>query len=205
MRRYPSDSGIAIGPILFVIALLGILAAVISAGSGEYGNASIADRVYADTYSQANLIRSKINECNMKYGTSAGGDGYPAVASEATGVPVCSLTCVGDPNTAETGNDCAGNPMTQQNMWYGIRPALLPPPTMGFNQWYYTNGGVSGGHCIWTQPTGSASAGIIEGLTHTATKFSSQEVTYNSAGSTNRFVVWITVPTGSPAAPCVSN
>ncbi|MGE3623004.1 MAG: hypothetical protein AB7H77_03890 [Bdellovibrionales bacterium] len=34
--RLPSDAGIAIGPILFIIAILGILAAAIAAGSGSF-------------------------------------------------------------------------------------------------------------------------------------------------------------------------
>jgi len=35
-HRIPLDSGIAIGPILFIIAILGILAAAIAAGSGSF-------------------------------------------------------------------------------------------------------------------------------------------------------------------------
>src|ERR1700744_4721607 len=35
-ERFASDSGIAIGPILFIIAILGILAAAIAAGSGSF-------------------------------------------------------------------------------------------------------------------------------------------------------------------------
>jgi hypothetical protein len=205
MGRLPSNAGIAIGPILFVIALLGILAAVIAAGTGDFGTASIADRVYSDIYSQANLIRAKINECNLKWGTSNGnGDGYPA--SSATGTPVCALQCAGDPNTAETGTDCQGNAMTQQNLWYGIRPAQLPPPTSGLNQWYYMNAGTSGGRCIWTHPSSTpGSGGIIAGLTKAGTKFSSQELTFNSSGSSQNFVVWITLPTGTPSSYCSSN
>jgi hypothetical protein len=36
MTRFTPDAGIAIGPILFIIALLGILAAAIAAGSGSF-------------------------------------------------------------------------------------------------------------------------------------------------------------------------
>ncbi len=35
-QRYPNELGIAIGPILFVVAILGILAAAIAAGSGAF-------------------------------------------------------------------------------------------------------------------------------------------------------------------------
>jgi hypothetical protein len=203
MQRFPSDSGIAIGPILFVIALLGILAAVMSVGTGEFGTATVADRVYNDVASQANLIRTKINECNMKYGTNNNGDGWPA--SDATnGTHVCALKCAGDPSTAETGVDCENNPMTLQNVWSGIRPTLLPPATTGFNQWYYMNAGSSGGRCIWTEPSGSTTDGIKAGLAKAATKFSSQELTYTAGGSTSRFVIWITLPTGTVDTHCTS-
>ena len=35
-ERFAADAGIAIGPILFIIAILGILAAAIAAGSGSF-------------------------------------------------------------------------------------------------------------------------------------------------------------------------
>ncbi|MGE3624335.1 MAG: hypothetical protein AB7H77_10760 [Bdellovibrionales bacterium] len=203
MNRFSSDSGIAIGPILFVLALLGVLAAVIGAGSSDFGTASVSDRIYSDVLSQANLIRTKINECNLKYGTNNNGDGWPP-SDGTNGTPVCALICEGDPNTAMTGNDCAGSPMTRQNIWYGMRPALLPPPTQGFEEWYYMNAGDSGGRCIWTEPSGSASAGLIGGLTHAATKFSSQEAIFDAGGSTKRFVIWLTVPTGTADTHCTS-
>ena len=38
--RPPADAGIAIGPILFIIAVLGILAAAIAAGSGSFSNST---------------------------------------------------------------------------------------------------------------------------------------------------------------------
>jgi hypothetical protein len=204
VKRCSPDAGIAIAPILFVIALLAILATVIAAGTGDFSTATVADRVYNDLYSQANLIRAKINECNLKFGTNNNGDGYPP----DTGTPtmVCALICQGDPNTAETGNDCAGNQLTQQNLWEGMRPALLPPPTTGFNQWYYTNAGASGGgRCIWAEPSSGANEGMAAGLAKAANRFSSQEVVYNSSGTTHRIVIWITVPTGTPDSHCTSS
>ena len=203
MKRLPPDAGIAIAPILFVIALLALLATVIASGTGDFSTATSADRAYNDLYSQANLIRAKINECNLKYGTNLNGDGYPP--DPTTPTPVCALICQGDPATAETGNDCQGNPITLQNLWSGLRPAQLPPPTSGFNQWFYTNAGTSGGRCIWAQPSGSASTGMQSGLAKAASRFSSQEVVYNPAGTTQRFVIWITLPTGAADAHCASN
>jgi type II secretory pathway pseudopilin PulG len=42
-----ADAGIAIGPILFMIAILGILAAAISAGSGQFSNDTTNDSAKA--------------------------------------------------------------------------------------------------------------------------------------------------------------
>jgi len=138
------QSGIAIGPILFVLAILALLAVVIAAGFGDFGIAGVADRITADTQSQASLIRTKINECNVKYGTANNFDGFPA--SDATnGTLVSAVNCSGD---AYVG--------IGSNLWSGARATTLPPPTTGFGPWYYINtnaiglGGVPiGGRCIW--------------------------------------------------------
>ncbi len=42
-KRFSRDAGIAIGPILFIIAILGILAAAIAAGSGTFMNSTTAE------------------------------------------------------------------------------------------------------------------------------------------------------------------
>jgi len=201
-RKLRPDSGIAIGPILFVIALLGVLAVAIAAGVGGFSTAGVTDRVYNDVSSQANLIRTKINECNLRYGTDNNGDGYPPDPSTPT--KVCALTCEGDPTTALTGTDCAGNGMTDQNLWYGIRPTTLPLATSGMGDWYYTNAGASGGRCIFADPS-DTSAATINGLSQAAAKFSSQEVVFDPSGTTKRFVIWITYPTGTADSHCASN
>lgn len=210
-RSLSAQSGIAIGPILFVIAILALLAAVISAGFGDFGVASTADRVAADVQSQANLIRAKINECNIKYGTNANYDGYPA--SDATNGTVVSAL------------NCAGDPAGQQNLWSGARTTSLPPPTTGFNNWFYINtngaglgGPATGGRCMWITPSvnnPSGNSGIIQGLSKAASKFTNQttcsdaatcstaEVIYNPASSSQKFVLWITPPTGTPSSKCL--
>ena len=203
--RLPVESGIALGPILFVLAILGILSAVISAGSGSFGAAGIIDRVSADIPSQANLIRAKINECNMMYGTNSNGDGYPN--SGGVSIAISTVTCTGDPTGL-------------QNIWTGNRTANLPPPSLGFGSWYYINtnnsglgGTAAGGRCIWIKPT-TVTPGIKAGLTRAATKFTSSasnnaaaEVNYNPASTNQRFVVWISAPpaAGSESAECNSN
>ena len=210
-RRFPSaESGIVIGPILFVLALLAILAVVMSSNMGNYGSASITDRVGADIVSQANLIRTKIYECNIKYGTDGNGDGFPS-SDTTNGTLVSALTCAGDP---------AG----LQNLWTGARNTLYPPPTNGFGPWYYINtngtglgGTATGGRCLWTVPTSaspSTNVGLVNGLTKAAGKFDhattctdttscSQKVIYDPASASQKFVVWITPPTGTPNSHCL--
>lgn len=109
-----------------------------------------------------------------------------------------------------------------QSLWTGERPALLPPPTSGFGSWYYINtnntglGGTAvGGRCIYTEPNinnPSGSAGIVNGLSKAASKFQSgtsctptcpAEVVYDPASASQKFVVWISLPTGMPDSHCL--
>jgi hypothetical protein len=204
-RFFPTDAGIAIGAILFIVAMLAVIAAVIAAGTGDFGTASIADRITSDITTQANLIRAKILECNTMYGTNANNDGYPASGGGV--VDVGTLECAGDPAGA-------------QNLWSGERPAELPPPTTGFADWQYINtngsgfgGTATGGRCIYAEPTVSNPnqvAGIVSGLTKAASRFRSatsytvgNEVIYDPASASQKFVVWITYPTGTPDSACL--
>lgn len=200
------QAGIAIGPILFVIAILGILAVVISSNIGEFGTAGVVDRISADIQSQASLIRTKINECTTKYGTNANYDGYPS-SDASNGTLVSAL-------------DCTGDPTGMQNLWSGLRATTLPAPTPGFGNWYYINtngtglgGAATGGRCIWIAPTTANpqnSTGIVQGLTKAATKFRSgtaysagNEAVYDPASTSQKFVLWITAPTGTPDSHCL--
>jgi len=197
------QSGIALGPILFVLAILAIIGTVMSAGGGGFNTASVADRVTADVVSQANLIRSKINECNLMYGTTSNYDGYP---QDSTG---------GSPGVLVSSLNCTGDPATLQNLWTGNRAINLPPPTAGFGNWYYVNtntgglgGSATGGRCIYIQPNASSS-GVVQGLQNATKRFTSNttndgssEVNYNSSMSHQRFIGWITLPTGTANANC---
>lgn len=199
-------SGIAIGPILFVIAMIGVLGATMMSGIGRFGTASIADRISITIITQANLIRAKINECNITHGTNANYDGYPS-SDTTNGTLVSAL-------------DCEGDNAGLRNLWSGARVTSLPPPPSGFSQWRYLNsngtgfgGTATGGRCIWIEPTvtsPSSNVGIVTGLTKAASKFTtatandgSSEVNYDPASGSQRFVVWITPPAaGSEDAKC---
>lgn len=204
--KWTSSSGIAIGPILFVLAMLALLATVMTSGFGEFGTASVSDRISADTVSQANLIISKINECNIKYGTNNNFDGYPSSDTDE-GTLVSQLNCEGDPPGL-------------QNLWTGQRSTTLPPPTYGFKPWRYINtnsaglGGTAiGGRCIWTRPTAgnaASSKGVVDGLTKAANKFSNSpsfsstsQVIYDPESASQKFIVWVTMPTGTPDENCL--
>jgi len=204
MTRLHPSAGIAIGPILFILALLGVLAMVLSSGTGDgFGSAGIADRITADVSMQANMIRSKILECQMQYlangHTFASGaclnDPYPC-SDQTDGTLVADLTCPNDSLTS--GGE-------QRSLWTGLRVAMLPQPTKGFDAWKYFNGGDSGGRCFWTAPTGRKTTSITQGLTRAAEKFTSSEASYDSASSAQKFVVFITLPTGTVNSHCSVN
>jgi hypothetical protein len=205
-----SQSGIAIGPILFVIAMLAVLAVAMQSGGGGFGQASVTDRISADISTQANLIRAKITECNTVHGTDSNYDGYPSSLSGGTVTPtlVKNLNCNGD---------TAG----QQNLWTGARNTSYPPPTTGFSDWYYVNtnsaglgGTATGGRCIYIKPTSSGqqtNSGLVAGLTKAVSKFThsttndgASEINYDPASSSQKVVLWITVPAqGSEDSNCV--
>jgi ABC-type dipeptide/oligopeptide/nickel transport system permease subunit len=201
--RLSSSAGIALGPILFILAILGLIATVMAAGgSSGFGTAGNADRVNADVSGQANLIRGKINECYMQYllngvnnsSSPCAGDAYPC-SDQTSGTLVSALTCPGDPLVSSS----------QQSIWTGLRVAQLPPPTRGFNDWYYMNGGDEGGRCIWTTSSIGANTGLVAGLKLAARKFSSTELKYNSSSSSQKFVIFITPPTGTVTPLCTAD
>jgi hypothetical protein len=209
-EKFTAQAGIVIGPILFVIALLALLAMVMASGMGDFNTAGVVDRISADVQSQANLIRTKINECNLKYGTNNNYDGYPP-SDTTNGTLVSALNCDGDPSGL-------------QNIWTGLRGTSLPPPSAGLDNWYYINtnntsdgngldGTATGGRCIWIQlKSGTAStSALANGLSKAASKFTSNtsndgvsEVNFDPSKANLRFVMWISTPpaVGEENAKC---
>lgn len=184
MSRLPRQAGIAIGPILFVIALLGVLAAFFANDMGSMGGAGREDSITTLLNAQANLIRSKFNECNMIRSSWPIGDG--------DGTLVSAVTCPGDP---------AG----QDNLWTGARLNQLPPPPQNFNQWtYYDYSGTGGGRCVKIAPVSGSDPSTRAGIRRAAAKFTSQEADYSPDGGVQSLVIWITAPTGAAGANCVA-
>lgn len=194
MKRLPPSAGIAIGPILFMLAILGVIASVMSAGgSTSFGTAGVSDRVTTHITGQANLIRTKIEECRLQYEIKGRnyssepclGDSYPC-ADEVDGTPVAELTCPNDPLKVDG---------SEHSLWSGLRVASFPPPSDGFTPWMYFNGGVEGGRCVWTAPIkGSVNVGAKQGLHRAAKKFTSQEIGYIEDSGSQKFVLYITRP-----------
>ena len=191
-HRLPAESGIAIGMILFVIAMLAVIGIAVSASGNFMGTTITPDRVSADIKAQANLIRSKILEC-YTYGYDRGdlSDKYPL--STGTGTAVSAL-------------DCLSYPAGLQGLWTGQSPASLPPPPSGFDAWVYKNAGAAGGRCIRIQPsTGKATnVGLKNGLAQVSSYFSSNELSYDSNSASQRFIIWITKPTVAADTDCSS-
>lgn len=209
-NRFASDAGIAIGAILFVVALLGVIAVAMSSGSSSVGTNIAADRVRNDIKIQANLIRAKILECNQ-YSIDRGNlpDKYPS--STGTGAAlstVRSLNCL----AFDIVEDGSGNAQATLNtpLWTGAHAASLPPTSTGFEEWKYKNAGAVGGRCIRIQPLAAnvSDPGIKNGLAQAFTAFSSlagtEEAVYDSNSASQRFIIWITKPTGTTDADCAS-
>lgn len=185
MPRLPRNSGIAIGPILFVVALLGVLAAFFASDMGSMGSASREDTITALLTSQTNLIRSKFNECNMIRGS------WPTSNSEGT--LVSDVTCPGDPPG-------------QDNLWTGVRVNQLPQPPQRFNQWtYYDYSSGGGGRCVRISPASASDPATRTGIRRTASKFTSQEVSYDPNSGSQSFIVWITPPSSSAGTNCIAD
>jgi hypothetical protein len=185
MSSHSREAGVAIGPILFVIALLGVLAVYMSSGNSNMGGAAREDTITTLLHSQANLIRSKMAECNMIRG------GWPA--GDGSGTAVTALTCPGDPSGKES-------------LWTDTRPSQLAPPPQNFGAWtYFDYSGTGGGRCVRIAPSSGASEPAVRnGIRRAFGKFTTQEADYQTAGSVQSFVIWITRPSGSAGANCVA-
>ena len=194
-QRLSSSAGIAIGPILFIIAILAVVAAAMMSGGGNFQTSSVVDRINADITAQANMIRNAISNCNMQY--------QMALSTQSTNILFLPNDPVGPYPTSDTTAGTAVsalecNPMGTESLWGSI---MLPPPTNGFDAWMYINAGPTGGRCLWTKPQGGRSDPIKEGLLRAAAKFNSgatvdlsHEVVYDPESASQKFIVWITLP-----------
>lgn len=199
-ERLSSSAGVAIGPILFVLALLGVLAAAMSTGGSNFQTASVTDRVVADITTQANLIRNTIINCRMQYDVALSMGSVSPVTADPPGKYPDS-----DPVDGTLVSALLCDPMGSGSLWSDI---LLPPPTAGFGPWMYMNAGPEGGRCLWTAPTGTGGS-VAAGMMGVASRFntssaadSAYEAVYDPDSTSQKFIVWITPPTGTANAKC---
>lgn len=199
-RRPDPQSGIAIGVILFALALIAAIAIAISASGNFVGSTLSTDRVSAEVKSQADLIRTKITECYMNVSSNVNAFN-PATDYNSSNYP------------ASTGNgtlvenlDCPTYNSGAQNLWTGQSRAFLPAPPAGFDKWVYVNASDTGGRCIRIQPTGgnATDKGIRQGLIEATGAFSGMEAAYDTNSASQRFIIWITRPTGAASTDCSS-
>jgi hypothetical protein len=175
--KHPTNSGIAIGPILFVVAILGVLGVMLSSGTGSMSSNTTVDRIKTELRGQANLIRAKMQECYM---ITMGNSGFGHPAGSNTDVSAVS---------------CPGDPSGQQNLWRGARPASLPPTIPGFGEWKYYN--YATGRCISIATSSSSpSQAVKDGLNTLAALFNTNEKHLNTTGAWV-FSVWLT-PMATP-------
>jgi hypothetical protein len=216
--RFPVNAGIAIGPVLFVIAALGLIAALISSNIGTYSSASVIDRIGADLPSQASLIRTKIQNCNLTLASSLAiannnaCDATPGVCGTLCRTTAdCQKLSTSFPSTTNSPPLVNTLKCNGSDMWAGVS---YPQATTGFSTWNYVANTAGGGYCIWTQPTMSNPVNnqpTIEGLRLAAKKFSNvatcngtttpctSEVLYNAASTSQKFILWIAPPTSGTA------
>ena len=213
-ERLSSESGLAIGVILFGLAIIAVVTIAMSAGSNTMGSSTITiDRVSSDIRSQADLIAAKIRQCyttavndevsSCTNNTFSAGvwsrpscntidrtTYYPVGASP--GITVTSVICPGYNNTDAT------------NLWTGKFPAMLPPTSNGLNPWYYVNAGDSGGRCIRIQPLAASvnDASVKAGIAQATNVYSANEYVYTAGSASQRFIYWITRPSGAASADC---
>jgi hypothetical protein len=200
----PRNAGIAIGPILFVVALLGIIAGVMASAGGGFTTAGQTDTAISDLRAQISLIRGKISECNMMAGSKEGEcpaetDRWPKPAGTALGAEDTTPALVSD-------IECPCDPSGEKNLWTGVRNLQMPPPPKNFGPWYYVNAKTDGGGiCMRIQPVAAAASGaaIKEALAKVATYYrATEEIEYDPGSVSQRLIVWIKRPTGVADAGC---
>jgi hypothetical protein len=152
--------------LLAALVLMSVLSAALSGPDIDPSGYS-ADTITAGVRAQADLIRTKITSCALRFPLG----GWPAAPS--TGL-VRDLDCPGYHPVLATS--------TARNIWIGeYRPTFLPVPPSGLGEWNYlvTAQGIS----IAIQPATAAMAadtGIQLGLLNAQRRFAASEAALNS-------------------------
>lgn len=217
--RLSPQSGIAIGLILFVLAIIAVMSVAFSVTGAFTGSTLTPDRISTELKAQAALIRSRIMDCynnglqgkivECSGNVDLGGGSYSRVGCGSGKYPTDTTAfypvSTGS-GTAIEALDCPSFGAGATNLWSGQTNLFVPPPPSGLDHWYYVNAGDTGGRCIRIQPsTGNTTdSGIKQGIAIAADNYTSLEKVYDSAGASQRLIIWITRPTGAASANCSS-
>lgn len=191
MTKLNAQPGIALAPLLMVIALIAVLVGALGAGANMFGaNALNSDRITFELRGQIDQIRAKLDECIMLTRQQAVPQFlYPGFDQLDTALNVADLNCP---------RDAAG----MQNLWQGARPSGLPAHPQNFTDWTYINHGdpdfVSpGGICISIRPVDATTAGndaVKAAIQAVLKRYSPDEYTYDPNSANQRLIIWIRRP-----------
>lgn len=216
MMRNAPHSGIAIGPILMIVALIAVIVGAFSMGSSDIGGAMRADQATAELRAQADQIRAKIQECvfiTRQYATVA------LQADPVTGIMPADTRSDLQKGYGWPGEggllgtainvrdlDCPRDPTGRQNLWTGMRPSTFPAAPSGFDNWVFVNHGDPravnpGGTCIRIQPQAATAADgrIREAITKALRGLAPDEYTYNPGSSDQMIIIWLRRPQSGTA------
>lgn len=216
-QRISSESGLAVGVVLFALALVAVIAVVMNAGS-MMGNSTVTiDRISADIKSQGNLIISKIRQCytngvdnkvldcsnNTYITTTSSWSRSGCTGTSPTDLTVYYPTSTGS-GTLVSALNCPSYAAGSQNLWTGQAPSMLPPVSNGLGEWYYVNAGDTNGRCIRIEPQAATvnDTAVRAGLAQAVTSYGAQEYVYTPGSSSQRVILWITRPSGAASADC---
>lgn len=192
----PPHAGIALAPILMIIALLAVITGAFAMGSNMFGaNAINTDRIILEVRGQSDMIRAKIEECVMvtRRAAQSGEPQFLFPGDDTRGTPIDVVNL-----------DCPRDPTGQQNLWAGARPATLPAPPRGFNPWVYVNHGDpddpavegEGGICITIKPNANLAGSPVtrDAIKKALSRYSRGEVEYRADDPAQRIIFWLRHP-----------
>ena len=209
------------GNVLFYVFLaIGLMASLTYAfvkDSRENYSAQSSVRITEELFSQANMIRSAVQQCAIEF-PQGGGDIAPLATPDGvitnadnannpypidpdtdliTNAPAGCVATGGAPGCVTLAADnnvknltCIGAPIGEANMFQGAnnQGRFLPPPSTGFTEWTYTNDA----NGVYIQTTAASDLASVNALSRLMAKFDTcqADLDYGSCGA-RCFTVWI--------------
>lgn len=158
--RQSRQNGVAVAPLLVVIALFGVISMSIALTNRSVSQGVYESMCVTELVSQINLIRTKITKCTVEYPEGDNGTANNKPFPSGTNALVSNLVCPGN----------------ALNLWSGSDAIFLPRPPKGFNDWRYTNDAT--GVRISIQTTNGSIYGSC--MSKASNRFNSSEVELSS-------------------------